>query len=216
LLILIHIDEYQNHINHYLGKIKEIFGEAIKSITPDDIFDHLLGPKGDKRTTIKDEINKAIQVYKHKLETSSSNQNITYMAEFNKTPFVFPDAKTIAVMSELIGSSGSHTEDILSKIDKINNIITNTSLVNKIKSLASSVTGSDDLLLTNQMNRIQDARISATKMVLMHLVTGQSMKEEMVKDTLQLCDLLYTTTDLDLSDKTPNPSTTNPPTVPTP
>jgi hypothetical protein len=48
----------------------------------------------------------------------------------------------------------------------------------------------------NQMHRIEDGRISATKMVLMHLVTGQGIKHFMVKDTIELAKTLFESTDL--------------------
>ena len=41
----------------------------------------------------------------------------------------------------------------------------------------------EKLKVTNQINRIKDGRIGATKMVLMHVVTGQEFKYEMVKET---------------------------------
>jgi hypothetical protein len=53
----------------------------------------------------------------------------------------------------------------------------------------------------NQMHRIQDGRIAATKMVLMHLVTGQGVKHFMVKDTIELAKTLYTSTNVDLVKK---------------
>ena len=52
----------------------------------------------------------------------------------------------------------------------------------------------------NQMHRVQDGRIAATKMVLMHLVTGQGVKHFMVKDTIKLAETLYKSTDLKLTD----------------
>ena len=52
--------------------------------------------------------------------------------------------------------------------------------------------------ILNQMYRIQDGRITATKMVLMHLVTGQGIKHFMVKDTIELAKTLYESTDLKL------------------
>lgn len=52
----------------------------------------------------------------------------------------------------------------------------------------------------NHMQRVKDKRSSATKMTLMHLVTGQTFKREMVTNTLELCQLLYNATDLKLVD----------------
>jgi len=50
----------------------------------------------------------------------------------------------------------------------------------------------------NQMKRIKDGSVSATKMTLMHLVTGQTYKAKMVQNTLELCQTLYNSTDLKL------------------
>ncbi len=51
----------------------------------------------------------------------------------------------------------------------------------------------------NQMHRIRDGRAAATKMTLMHLVTGQGVKHFMVGETIKLCKTLYESTNLDLS-----------------
>ena len=51
------------------------------------------------------------------------------------------------------------------------------------------------------MHRIQDGRLAATKMVLMHLVTGQGIKHFMVEETITLAKTLYDSTDLKLNDK---------------
>ena len=59
----------------------------------------------------------------------------------------------------------------------------------------------DGLIDYNQMKRIKNGEetgLSATKMTLMHLVTGQEYNHEMVKNTLDLCQLLFDATDLKL------------------
>ena len=55
------------------------------------------------------------------------------------------------------------------------------------------------LIAENQMHRIRDGRAAATKMTLMHLVTGQGIKHYMVEETIKLCKTLYESTNLDLS-----------------
>ena len=55
------------------------------------------------------------------------------------------------------------------------------------------------LMAENQMHRIKDGRAAATKMTLMHLVTGQGIKHYMVEETIKLCKTLYDSTNLDLS-----------------
>jgi hypothetical protein len=52
---------------------------------------------------------------------------------------------------------------------------------------------------TNQMERIRKGECTATKMILMHLVTGQEQKTNMVLETLKLADDLWNNTQLDLS-----------------
>ena len=44
--------------------------------------------------------------------------------------------------------------------------------------------------------RIKDARIGATKMVLMHVVTGQEFKNPMVLETIGLARTLYEATEI--------------------
>ncbi len=57
------------------------------------------------------------------------------------------------------------------------------------------------IIAENQINRIKDGRAAATKMTLMHLVTGQGVKHYMVGETIKLCKTLYDSTNLDLSGK---------------
>jgi len=56
-----------------------------------------------------------------------------------------------------------------------------------------------DLPIRNQMLRIKDARITATKMILMHLVTGQQFKHDMVIETINLTENLYNSTNIKFS-----------------
>ena len=56
----------------------------------------------------------------------------------------------------------------------------------------------EKLKVTNQINRIKDGRIGATKMVLMHVVTGQEFKYEMVKETIGLTTTLFDSTQINL------------------
>ncbi len=55
------------------------------------------------------------------------------------------------------------------------------------------------VIIENQMHRVRDGRAAATKMTLMHLVTGQGIKHFMVGETIKLCKTLYESTNLDLS-----------------
>lgn len=55
-------------------------------------------------------------------------------------------------------------------------------------------------IIRNQMKRIQDSRISASKMVLMHLVTGQGVKLGMVNETFCLTQTLYNATNIGVKD----------------
>lgn len=51
---------------------------------------------------------------------------------------------------------------------------------------------------SNQIQRIKDSRIGATKMVMMHVVTGQDYKYSMVKETIGLTNTLFDATQIDL------------------
>ena len=55
------------------------------------------------------------------------------------------------------------------------------------------------LITENQIHRIKDGRTAATKMTLMHLVTGQGLKHYMVNETIKLCETLFQSTNLDLT-----------------
>lgn len=79
-------------------------------------------------------------------------------------------------------------------------IILNTFLNLPYIDLIKNSTDNNDKTEENQMQRIIDGRSSATKMTLMHLVTGQSYKHEMVENTLALCQLLYDLTSLQLTE----------------
>jgi hypothetical protein len=54
----------------------------------------------------------------------------------------------------------------------------------------------------NQIQRVKDARIGETKMVMMHVVTGQDYKYLMVKETIGLTNTLYDATQIDLKGET--------------
>jgi hypothetical protein len=60
--------------------------------------------------------------------------------------------------------------------------------------LSSTRTQFDNI--TNQMLRIKDSRVTATKMVLMHLVTGQNYKHGMVEKTINLTENLWNATNI--------------------
>jgi len=56
----------------------------------------------------------------------------------------------------------------------------------------------DKTYIQNQINRVRDNRVSATKMVLMHVVTGQEYKYPLVVDTINLNNTLYESTQIKL------------------
>ena len=69
----------------------------------------------------------------------------------------------------------------------------------KLPDCPSDSSSLNKLMAENQMHRIRDGRAAATKMTLMHLVTGQGVKHYMVEETMKLCKTLYESTNLDLS-----------------
>ena len=54
---------------------------------------------------------------------------------------------------------------------------------------------------SNQIKRIKDSRIGATKMVLMHVVTGQDYKYPMVMETIGLTNVLFEASKINLGDE---------------
>ena len=74
-------------------------------------------------------------------------------------------------------------------------------IIEKSKTVPKQTPDNSDQSIINQMSRIKDGRISATKMILMHLVTGEGYKHFMVKETIELTKKLFDSTDLKLNDK---------------
>jgi len=77
-----------------------------------------------------------------------------------------------------------------------NSSITVQDLIKKCNEDLKKYNGSNE---QNEMIRIKDARISATKMVLMHLVTGQAIKHNMVLETIGLTTSLWNATQINLT-----------------
>ena len=61
---------------------------------------------------------------------------------------------------------------------------------------------------SNQILRIKQSRIGATKMVMMHVVTGQDYKYSTVKETIGLTNTLFDATQIDLKGDNQSSSTT--------
>jgi len=80
--------------------------------------------------------------------------------------------------------------------NRIDNIF---EIINKAKSVPSNIPAETTDI---QMLRIKDGRITATKMILMHLVTGQIFKHNMVEETIKLTDKLYKSTNIDFVNTT--------------
>ena len=88
-----------------------------------------------------------------------------------------------------------------------------TNLATKIKKFQENYVKPDDRTdatpsdpdtaqITAQINRIKAGRCAATKMTLMHLITGEEPKKDMVKNTLTLCQTLFSATKLDTKPET--------------
>jgi hypothetical protein len=56
-------------------------------------------------------------------------------------------------------------------------------------------------IIDNQVQRIKDSIMGATKMVLMHVVTGQVIKNTMVEETSRLSNTLFKSAEIDLIEK---------------
>ncbi len=72
-------------------------------------------------------------------------------------------------------------------------------LFDKVQKIDPSVECNESSIAQNQMQRIKDGILSATKMTLMHLVTGQGTKLNMVKETFGLTQTLWDATNIDVS-----------------
>ena len=72
-----------------------------------------------------------------------------------------------------------------------------TDAINFINQMPKDIDCTNNIEI-NQMNRIKDSRISAAKMVLMHLMTGQGAKHYMVDETMNLCRILFNSTRIDI------------------
>lgn len=62
---------------------------------------------------------------------------------------------------------------------------------------------------SNQIQRVKDVRIGATKMVMMHVVTGQDYKYPMVKETIDLTNVLFSAVKIDLTGSSDNADSAN-------
>ena len=76
----------------------------------------------------------------------------------------------------------------------------NYNAIIKLDKIIPFISNDKDNIIKNQMNRVKDSRIAATKMVLMHCITGQCEKQDMVDTTFTMCETLYDVTTLKLSD----------------
>jgi hypothetical protein len=146
------------------------------------------------------EHNKAI--LKEYLSNPINIPNKEYIKNENKTPF-----------NELIKFSN----EILSKLSEQEYIFTKNDTTYQNDSLQKTINDYNKLFgcytngykkndqeqtqIYNQIMRIQDARIGATKMVLMHVVTGQEFKHPMVMETIGLTETLYQATQIQFNKK---------------
>lgn len=76
----------------------------------------------------------------------------------------------------------------------INDYIKLLSIIKKAKTIPNLSLVNNPIL--NQMLRIKDGQITATKMILMHLVTGQYFKHPMAEETICLTKNLYNSTNI--------------------
>lgn len=83
----------------------------------------------------------------------------------------------------------------------IDNVFNSINKFNNLQTCPNNNLELNKLLAENQMHRVRDGRVAATKMTLMHLVTGQGIKHFMVGETVKLCTTLYNSTNLDLAEK---------------
>ena len=60
---------------------------------------------------------------------------------------------------------------------------------------------SENITIKNQMLRIKDSRSTATKMVLMHLITGQEYKKDLVSEIINLVKNMYDATNISFVSK---------------
>ena len=177
--MIINFEKNAEYVNKYLGLLAEMTGSA--SLTASDIV-NVLEHKEDVIATINANIDAFISKKKEKESFAAD-----YVA-------ILDQSKRGDVISQIVKVSGENFNDIsigkiLETFGKIQNFQTNLA---KHKPITGST------LEDNQIRRIKDGRTFATKMTLMHLVTGEKYKHEMVVNTLNLCELLFGATSLDI------------------
>ena len=91
---------------------------------------------------------------------------------------------------------------IKKNITKINDVVEEQEKIRKCYNygLENMNVRADVEIEQNQINRIKDARCSSTKMVLMHVITGQGYKFPLVGETIELTKTLYKSTHIDLTE----------------
>jgi hypothetical protein len=99
--------------------------------------------------------------------------------------FFKKDKLTLVLQGDKLQLNGTPVSTILSEIEKLLAVKEKCSTPNVVE--------------INQMGRIQAGRITATKMAVMLLVTGQGSKHNMVLETVRLEETLYESSTIDLT-----------------
>jgi hypothetical protein len=176
--------QYTQYIKYFRDKIKIIIQEIIG--TDDTIKRKIINFVQNQQTQPSEElatiINNGIARY---MNANSTYGLANFIVLYNDiVKYSKPNFYNGLNMLPFMSSTWEKLHDTFDKMNKLK------------KMVASS---SSESMEDNQMNRVREGKISATKMTLLHLVTGQSMKHPMVKNTLELCALLYDATDLKLA-----------------
>lgn len=175
-------------INSYFKKIRTLINKnTMNKITAEEI----------RIASTSDPTSKEFQNVKDKFN-ANMEANIGYLNKYG-SKFATMQGKDKAVSSICkLTPSDFDIDKAIDTFEVMQGFLSSPHIDRSV--IKASSTSTESQIEVNQMQRIIDGRSSATKMTLMHLVTGQNYKYPMVKNTLELCDLLYSATDLQLGD----------------
>lgn len=121
----------------------------------------------------------------------------SYETDYNLVPIDNLNISEIYLKENDLYAKTSNYSAVRQDIN-LSSVLTDARYLAELKLKSESLP--DSIVEQNQILRIKDARISATKMVLMHLVTGQSIKHNMVLETINLTNSLWDATQIKLTE----------------
>jgi len=114
-----------------------------------------------------------------------------------KTEETFAEIKSAGqtILDIIIGTGGASKDDIIHKLIEMKSNASRYEQIFKKFNTVEEITGP----YNKQMALVQYNICNATKMILMHLVTGQAIKKDMVAGTCNLVQIMYDATNIQVA-----------------